>query len=120
METQPVRQPSGSPRRSLEVEHWQQSFRSTPVQLWAGILSAGLLLPSSRPISCRLPSTRRVTGHSSGSVWLMSGLNVVGVLAVGRWQTAADAEPAGLVYALRAVPTPPLARPRSGACGALS
>lgn len=57
---QPVHAGQTAPVRSgpLEVEHWQQSFRSMPMwQLCGGYFGAGLPLLLSRRISCRSPSS---------------------------------------------------------------
>jgi MFS family permease len=88
----------------LEVEHWQHSFRSTPIwQLCAGYFVCGFTIALLSTHFVPFAIERGVSATSAATAYgLMSGLNVVGVLAVGALADCGGRKNLlGLVYALR-------------------
>ena len=68
----------------LEVEHWQDSFRSTPIwQLCGGYFVCGFTIALISTHFMPFAIERGVSATTAATAYgLMSGLNVVGVLAV--------------------------------------
>jgi MFS family permease len=88
----------------LEVEHWQQSFRSTPMwQLCGGYFVCGFTIALVSTHFVPFAIERGVSPATAATAYgLMSGLNVVGVLAVGALADRGGRKNLlGLVYALR-------------------
>jgi MFS family permease len=88
----------------LEVEHWQQSFRSTPIwQLCGGYFVCGFTIALISTHFVPFAIERGVSATTAATAFgLMSGLNVVGVLAVGVLADRGGRKNLlGLVYALR-------------------
>ena len=88
----------------LEVEHWQQSFRSTPIwQLCGGYFVCGFTIALISTHFMPFAIERGVSATTAATAFgLMSGLNVVGVLAVGALADRGGRKNLlGLVYALR-------------------
>src|SRR5262249_2967887 len=88
----------------LEVEHWQQSFRSTPIwQLCGGYFVCGFTIALISTHFVPFAIERGVSATTAATAFgLMSGLNVVGVLAVGALADRGGRKNLlGLVYALR-------------------
>ena len=88
----------------LEVEYWQQSFRSTPMwQLCGGYFVCGFTIALVSTHFVPFAIERGVSATTSATAFgLMSGLNVVGVLAVGALADRGGRKNLlGLVYALR-------------------
>jgi MFS family permease len=88
----------------LEVEHWQQSFRSTPMwQLCGGYFVCGFTIALVSTHFVPFAVERGVSPATAATAYgLMSGLNVVGVLAVGVLADRGGRKNLlGLVYALR-------------------
>jgi MFS family permease len=88
----------------LEVEHWQQSFRSTPMwQLCGGYFVCGFTIALVSTHFVPFAIERGVSQTTAATAYgLMSGLNVVGVLAVGALADRGGRKNLlGLVYALR-------------------
>ena len=88
----------------LEVEHWQQSFRSTPIwQLCGGYFVCGFTIALISTHFVPFAIDRGVSATTAATAYgLMSGLNVVGVLAVGALADRGGRKNLlGLVYALR-------------------
>jgi MFS family permease len=91
-------------RGPLEVEHWQQSFRSTPIwQLCGGYFVCGFTIALISTHFVPFAIERGVAATTAATAYgLMSGLNVVGVLAVGALADRGGRKNLlGLVYALR-------------------
>jgi MFS family permease len=91
-------------RGPLEVEHWQQSFRSTPIwQLCGGYFVCGFTIALISTHFVPFAIERGVSATTAATAYgLMSGLNVVGVLAVGALADRGGRKNLlGLVYALR-------------------
>jgi MFS family permease len=88
----------------LEVEHWQQSFRSTPIwQLYGGYFVCGFTIALISTHFVPFAIERGVSATTAATAFgVMSGLNVVGVLAVGALADRGGRKNLlGLVYALR-------------------
>lgn len=88
----------------LEVEHWQQSFRSMPMwQLCGGYFVCGFTIALISTHFVPFAIERGVSPATAATAYgLMSGLNVVGVLAVGALADRGGRKNLlGLVYALR-------------------
>src|SRR5262245_53005701 len=88
----------------LEVEHWQQSFRSTPIwQLCGGYFVCGFTIALISTHFVPFAIERGVSPTTAATAYgLMSGLNAVGVLAVGALADRGGRKNLlGLVYALR-------------------
>jgi MFS family permease len=88
----------------LEVEHWQQSFRSTPMwQLCGGYFVCGFTIALISTHFVPFAIERGVSPATAATAFgLMSGLNVVGVLVVGALADRGGRKNLlGLVYALR-------------------
>jgi MFS family permease len=88
----------------LEVEHWQQSFRSTPMwQLCGGYFVCGFTIALISTHFVPFAVERGVSPATAATAFgLMSGLNVVGVLVVGALADRGGRKNLlGLVYALR-------------------
>jgi MFS family permease len=88
----------------LEVEHWQQSFRSTPIwQLCGGYFVCGVTIALSSTHFVPFAIERGVSATTAATAFgLMSGLNVVGVLVVGALADRGGRKNLlGLVYTLR-------------------
>ena len=103
---QPVHGSQTAPVRAgpLEVEHWQQSFRSTPMwQLCGGYFVCGFTIALISTHFVPFAIERGVSPATAATAYgLMSGLNVVGVLAVGALADRGGRKNLlGLVYALR-------------------
>jgi MFS family permease len=88
----------------LEVEYWQQSFRSKPIwQLYGGYFVCGFTIALISTHFVPFAIERGVSATTAATAYgLMSGLNVVGVLAVGALADRRGRKNLlGLVYALR-------------------
>ena len=88
----------------LEVAHWQQSFRSMPMwQLCGGYFVCGFTIALISTHFVPFAIERGVSPATAATAYgLMSGLNVVGVLAVGALADRGGRKNLlGLVYALR-------------------
>jgi MFS family permease len=88
----------------LEVEYWQQSFRSLPMwQLCGGYFVCGFSIALISTHFVPFVIERGVSPATAATAFgLMSGLNVVGVLAVGAMADRGGRKNLlGLVYALR-------------------
>jgi len=88
----------------LEVEHWQQSFRSLPIwQLCGGYFVCGFTIALISTHFVPFVIERGVSATTAATAFgLMSGLNVVGVLAVGALADRGGRKNLlGLVYTLR-------------------
>jgi MFS family permease len=91
-------------RGPLEVEHWQQSFRSTPIwQLCEGYFVCGFTIALISTHFVPFAIERGVSATTAATAFgLMSDLNVVGVLAVGALADRGGRKNLlGLVYGLR-------------------
>jgi MFS family permease len=87
-----------------EGAHWQQSFRSTPIwQLCSGYFVCGFTIALISTHFVPFAIERGVSATTAATAYgLMSGLNVVGVLAVGALADRGGRKNLlGLVYALR-------------------
>ena len=105
----------------LEIEHWQQSFRSTPIwQLCGGYFVCGFTIALISTHFVPFAIERGVSPATAATAYgLMSGLNVVGVLAGMRAAGARIYWDSFMPCA--AVPTSHSCSPLvPGACGALS
>jgi MFS family permease len=88
----------------LEVAHWQQSFRSMPMwQLCGGYFVCGFTIALISTHFVPFAIERGVSPATAATAFgVMSGLNVVGVLAVGALADRGGRKNLlGLVYALR-------------------
>jgi MFS family permease len=105
-DAQPLHTGQTAPARPgpLEVAHWQQAFRSPPMwQLCGGYFVCGFTIALLATHFVPFAIERGVSPATAATAYgLMSGLNVVGVLAVGALADRGGRKNLlGLVYALR-------------------